>query len=204
MSTYTPNDTNCTGWEGEDANRPPSNLTMGTESALTSGELDTISVDDGNSISYTGGSGYPGHRIRFAIAEDENTVTSLTVTVKGCGDRSTYYEYYLYIRKDSTGSWEQLDYHETGSKDTVTGTISTDCAAYIDTNGYVYVLVMGSPKTLTEPTIYTYYAELQLTSSGGSSKGEMMFGPHRGLVNLNRFHPGDVVGWVGRYRRGVK
>lgn len=174
-SIYNPNDTGCMGWKGEHSVRPPLELDMQYQTELTEGELDTISVDDDNALSYQTNvyPYYPGHHIRFQISEAEGDVTQLALTFKGYGVKSATYEYYLYIWNFGTPAWEYLDNHTTASKDTVTGSISSDMPDYIDDNGYVHALVMGPVSSPPPPfpiasIIYTHYGELEVTYEGAA------------------------------------
>ncbi len=172
MATYVPNDTNCTGWDGLDAARPAGSLAMDTEDVLSGGELDTISVDDSNDISYVGASGYSGHHIRFAIDETPALVTQITPTVKGwatSGFDPAQTAYYLYIWDDDGTAWEYMADHSTGSKDTLTDDVTVSITNYIHniaSVNYIDILLMGPLWSASGAKfIYTYYAKLDITAS---------------------------------------
>ena len=174
-TTYNPNDTGCAGWEGSDDTRPPGAQTMDSSASLGSGDLDTISTDDSNSIlKDCVGYVYPGHRVKFQIAETPGNVTQLDLTFKGYGAYDLGGNaYYLYVWDDNAGSWEQLDSHSSGSKDTVTGSITTNITNYIYADGgnnYVDALVMGplANSAIVHAQVYTYYGELVVTATGGT------------------------------------
>jgi hypothetical protein len=143
---------------------------MDTEFGLTGGELNTISVDDANSISYTIPIDVAGHHLRLAITETPADVTQIDVTVKGYGDHvlDEHNDYELYIWDDDGSAWEKLDDHQSDVKATLTGTISADLTNYIHNiagTNYVDILAMGTDHGVPGNNfVYTYYAELVITS----------------------------------------
>lgn len=172
VTTFTPNDVNCTGWDGFDDTRPPSVLAMDTELVLSGAELNTISVDDGNSITYEPASGYPGHHLRYAITGiTPGDISQITSIAKGYGqhqfDPATY-EYYMYIWDDNGSAWELMDSHTTGSKDTLTDDILANWTNYVHNIGgtdYIDILLAGPLWFATGSAfVHTYYAELVITS----------------------------------------
>lgn len=184
-TTYNPNDTDCTGWDGYDAARPAGALAMDTELVLSGAELNIVSVDDVNSISCEGG-GYPGHHFRLRVPEAPNSITQIVLTVKGYAQHNVPpdYEYYLYIWKGTV--WEAVDNHTTGSKDTMTGVITTNCADYVhDIAGkdYIDILAMGPVWHATGSAyVWTYYAEVVVT---GVIPASSISGVYRGPFRMN-------------------
>jgi len=178
-TTYLPNSTNCTGWYGYDANRPPNTLAMDDETQLSGAQLNTISADDDNSVDTDpGGAKIAGHHIRYKITEAEGTVTDITLTSKGYGYHVTAatYAFYLYIWNFDSTTWELLDSHTTGSKDTATGSITSNWPNYIDGDGYVHALIMNAGTGDIVNALYDYYNEMIISYSGvdwGSSVGSV-------------------------------
>ena len=169
-TTYYPNSTNCVGWDGEDATRPPV-AAYDVEAALSSGELDTITADDANSVMYAAPQGsrhYPFHRIRFKVAETPANITNITPTFKGYGVDawSAVNGYNLYIWNDNTSLWEAVDSHTTSTKDTVTGSVTVSCANYVITGGYIDIVVVGPAETgdMVTARCWTYYGQLAVTA----------------------------------------
>lgn len=180
-TTYNPNDASCTGWDGADSSAPPDSLAFDQpgETELTEGELNTISADDENPISFFASANYTGQRIRFAINESPGNVTDITFTFKGygkgyggAGPPGGYkYGWKLWIWNKTTPGWELLDSHATGSKDTLTGNKNASLTDYIVGNGdnYVYGLVLADPAdAVSDRTSYLYYAECVVTSEAAA------------------------------------
>ncbi len=171
VTTYLPNSANCVGWDGFDDTRPPAVLAMDTEVSLDGAELNTISADDANSIIRSDPNAYPGQHLRLAITETPGDVTQIDVLVRGYGahiDIASTYEYYLYIWDADGSTWEAMANHATGSKDTLTDSILANFTNYIHNiagTNYVDILLVG-PGLATPGSnfVYTYYAELVITS----------------------------------------
>lgn len=176
MATYHPNDTNCTGWYGEDTGPPPPN-TLGldwVETELTEGLLDDVSGDDNVWHQVASVDNSPGHRIRFAINEDPGDVTEIALTFKGYG-RGYGAEgppggwkggWKLWIWNFDSTTYELLDTHVTGSKDTLTGSKTENFSDYIDGSGFVYGLTLADgPEQFGMRDAYLYYAECVITAA---------------------------------------
>lgn len=172
-TTFNPNDANCTGWDGLDDTLPPSTLAMDTELGLSGAELNTISADDGNNITYEASSGYPAHHLRYALTGiSPGDISQITSTAKGYGKHEAgpaTYEYYMYIWDANASAWELMDSHTTGSKATLTDDVTTNITNYIHNIGgtdYVDILLVGPLWFVTGSAfVYTYYAELVIMSS---------------------------------------
>jgi len=188
MASYYPNSTDCAGWDGDDSTAPPNTLTFdNTEFSLSSGELDTISTDDGDCISFYSSPSYPGQRIQFAINEVVENLIEIELTFKGYGHgknagEGDEYGWKLWMWNNNSSAWELLDSHTSSSKATLSGSKTTNLSNYVIIDGnkkYVYGLVMADPaNAYADRTTYLYFARCT------TSAQEPPIQEHVGIVSL--------------------
>ena len=109
---------------------------------------------------------WAGHEVLYAIAEAEGNVTEIEVTARFSASVAGMI-IYLYIWRDSTGAWVELDNQDIGAsigtKFTLSGNITVDEADYIDVGGNVSTLVAqltGDPANI----VNLFYQELVVSS----------------------------------------
>jgi hypothetical protein len=167
--TYYPNSTNCSATKGYSSTVggstvPASLACFESPVDITGDDLTYISTDDDNSVlqNQTGTSN--GQRIKFKITEDVGTITKIDITLKGWGYRFTFeYGWWAFIYDDTGGHWDaSIDNHTTASKDTLTYSLTTNIADFIDADGYFYVCVKSPLAMGVTDGSYLYFAKIEV------------------------------------------
>ncbi len=176
-STYHPDTTGCTGWQGNADATPNSTLAVSGESEYTSGEKTDTSSDNGTTVSQGGARAC--HRIRFTIAEAEGDVTQLDFKFNADSSGPGGVDYDLFVYDDNGSTWGTSRATNTSafSDYDFTASITTSVGNYIDGSGNVFALLMidgGSGKT----SLLLDLAELVVTytESGGNNRNLLLLG----------------------------
>jgi hypothetical protein len=161
--TLNPNDASCDAWYGRDGN-PPDNLATWKDNEYTSGQENVVSTDDTSSVDHNN-AGPPwehaGHLYLLHVG-DPGTLQQLDITVKMYDSGGENGD--LHIWDAGTSSWTgALDSHYGGAPApfTLSATLTSDLADYVDGNGDLHIVVYND---LDGPTgCQARYAELVVT-----------------------------------------
>ncbi len=139
-------------------------------SGLSSFSDSDINTQNGSSASYEASTrrNYPKMLYRFSINESAANIDAITATWVGFGDHSSNGQRgaLLYIR-NFNGSFEQLDSSSSSSLDTLTGSVSSNIANYID-DGEIEILSVNSGRKQNNnqsATHYTDYVKIELETT---------------------------------------
>lgn len=167
---YRPNGIDCDAWYGRDSDPVNSDLDDWQDHDYTPAQENTVSTDDANGVQYCNDWDLPpppvwkhaGHEYLIAIAEDRNDVTKIEAKAKVYLESGE--DAYLRIWNFNSTAWELLDSQSwPGSPQAATlqGSVTSNITNYINTSGYIYVLVhnLNDAGTCTD----VRYVEVKIT-----------------------------------------
>ncbi|MBU1087073.1 MAG: PQQ-binding-like beta-propeller repeat protein [Candidatus Omnitrophica bacterium] len=130
------------GYESGVSAKPPAANNLPSSATMTYSNISTDNSIRETAISGTNGI-YPAQRFKFTITETESTVEQINVLWNGIGDGKTNDGVELYIWDYSGNAYVFLNSTGLASEVNLTGSLSVNCANYIDSDGSVQLLAVG-------------------------------------------------------------
>jgi len=165
MTILNPNSANSTAYTSVSGDRTAPNtlatiLAAGTE--YSGAQLNTISTDDVNKVTAAGANA--AHLIKYRVL---GTETQLDFTIKAEDSGPSASDIYFYIWNDNSTAWELMDQDTVGAIRTMTDSITTNVANYIDATDDVWVLATSGLGGMHNLDLY--YAQSETTAAVSSS-----------------------------------
>jgi hypothetical protein len=168
-TTYKPNSTNCGCHLGKDADIPASALADVQDTLYTSTQLNTVSTDDANFVSASGGGpNEAGHQPWFRITENVADITQIDCTMK-MGDVSATRTLYVWDEQNTTFNGA-VDTTTGAGKQTLSYSITSGFADFIDANGDLFL----HARHANPGALVLYYAEIVVTYDAAVTKASMV------------------------------
>jgi hypothetical protein len=165
-TTYYPNSKgNECWWVG--AESFPSGLSWIVQTALTSTELNTISVDDDNYATSRLSEMVNGIQIRFEILGNVNNIDNITINFIGnTTDRNSgEHEFQLKLWNHTAGDWTEMLAIWTGAKKGSVSYIITDPYNFISDSGDLYAFAGDSSSDGYPVEVNVFYAKLKVATN---------------------------------------
>lgn len=139
-TTLKPNSTNCTGYTSSASSlgSPDALATiLAAATELDGTQKNTVSTDDANGVNTSGSAA--AFLARYRVS---GTPSQIDVVMKAVDSGPAESTIYLYVWNATDTAWELLDSEAPGTV-TLTGSLTTGLAEYVDGSGDVHVLIVA-------------------------------------------------------------